>query len=236
MTTSANGIVFVLTGNSLREGGRKRDPREVVLNVDTEKAAYLGDKPILGMTDDGQEMHLKCSGTKFKNLRTTPVVAIGDWLVLRCRALPGDEVHARWEDDVPDGILRLDYVRKYAAPQLDGKSVQARRMEREIELALIDRLTAAGCPVIHRQARVSGDDGRLVGVIDVLTPDTIYEVKSALTRDSMYEAVGQLLVYQAGRGAGAPRRLVLVGRETRETAALVPGLARIGVEVDAWRE
>lgn len=236
MTTSPNEVVFVLTDNNLREGGRPRDPLEVYLNVDGEKAAYLRDDPILCATDDGEELRMRCSGTKFKNFRSSPVVDLGKWLILRCRALPGDEVHARWEDGEAGGVLRLAYIRKYAAPALDAKSVQARSIERELELALVDRLKAQGCPTIHRQARVLGGDGRLVGVIDVLTPDTIYEVKSALTRDSMYEAVGQLMVYQAARGAGAPLRLVLVGRQTRETAPLVPVLARIGVEVDAWRE
>jgi len=231
-----NEVVFVLTENNVHEGGRARDPLEVYLNVDGTKAVYLGDLPILCLTDDGEEIGMRCSGTKIKNFRSKPVTALGKWLLLRCRALPGDEVHARWEDDTRGGILRLSYVRKYASPGLDEKSVQQRRLERELELALIDRLKAQGCPVIHRQARVLGDDGRLVGVIDVLTPDAIYEVKSRLTREVMYEGVGQLMVYQAGQGGGPPLRLVLLGRETRETASLIPVLARIGVEVDAWPE
>jgi len=41
---------------------------------------------------------------------------------------------------------------------------------------------------------------------------------------------------RVGARGGPPLRLVLVGRETRETASLSPVLARIGVEVDAWPE
>lgn len=231
----ADEVVFVLTDNNLREGGRPRDPLEVYLNVDAEKAVYLGDDPLLCVTDDGEELRMRCSGTHLKNFRSSPVVDLGKWLILRCRALPGDEVHARWEDGERGGVLGLTYIRKYAAPELDAKSVRARRIERELELALIDRLTAQGCPVIHRQHRVLGGDGRLVGVIDVLTPDAIYEVKSVLTRDALYEAVGQLMVYQAGRGGGAPLRQVIVGTGTRETAPMIPVLAQIGVEVDVWR-
>jgi hypothetical protein len=232
MTGTGDGIVFVVTENNLREGGRHRDPLEAYLNVDNEKAAYLGEHPLRCVTDDGETFDARATGTHFKNFRSMPATAFGRWLKARCRVLPGDEVHARWQGGgagAPEGVLRLTYVRKYAVPEKDGASVQSRRLERETEEALVAQLAEAGVPV-QRQVRVA------TGVIDVLTPDAIYEVKTFLTRDSMFEGVGQLMVYQAGRGGGPPLRLVLVGRETRETAALIPVLARIGVEVDAWRD
>lgn len=228
MTTSGGqGIVFVITENNLREGGRLRDPHDAYLNVDSNKAAYLGQATIECVTEEGWEFRARASGDHFKNFRSTPLTALGTWVKYRCKAQPGDEIHARWWDDRPGGVLGLTYVRKYALPEKDGANVQIRRLERETEDALVALLAAQDVAVL-RQVRVP------TGVIDVLTPDTLYEVKTWLTRDSIFEGLGQLLVYQAGRGEGAPLRLVLFGRETRETAALVPVLEQLGVEVQTW--
>ena len=221
------GITFVITENNLREGGRLRDPHDAYLNVDANKAVYLGQGKILCVTDDGQEFQARASGDHFKNFRSRPLTALGGWIKYRCRAQPGDEIHARWWDDQPGGVLGLSFVRKYALPEKDGESVRVRRLERETEDALVAELTEAGVAVM-RQVRVA------TGVIDVLTPDTIYEVKTFLTRESIFEAIGQLMIYQAGRGDGPPLRLVVYGRATRETAFLVPVLAGIGVEVKLW--
>lgn len=226
MTTSANGIVFVLTENNLREGGRERDPLEAYLNVDNTKAAYLGEEELLCHTDDGTVFAARASGDHFKNFRSHHAVDLGRWIKVRCRALPGDEIRAYWEDE-PGRVLRLDYVRKYAFPEKDGESVTARRLERETEDAVYAELLAAGVAV-RRQVRIPS------GVIDLLTPDAVYEVKTFLTRDSLFQAVGQLMVYAKDSGSAHPLRLIAVGRETRETAALIPVLARIGVEVRVW--
>ena len=197
--------------------------------MDSAKAVYLGQTTIECVTEEGWEFKARATGTHFKNFRSSPLTAIGTWIKYRCQAQPGDEVHARWWDDRPGGVLGLRYVRKYALPEKDGANVEVRRLERETEDALAARLTAQGVPVM-RQVRVP------TGIIDVLTPDTLYEVKTWLTRDSVFEGLGQLLVYQAGRGEGAALRLCLYGRETRETAPMVPVLAGIGVEVELWTE
>jgi hypothetical protein len=227
--SGAPGIVFVITENNLREGGRLRDPLDAYLNVDSNKAAYLGQATMQCVTDEGWEFKARASGDHFKNFRSRPLTALGTWIKYRCKAQPGDEIHARWWDDTPGGVLGLTYVQKYALPEKDGANVQIRRLERETEDALAARLVAHGVPVL-RQVRVA------TGVIDVLTPDTLYEVKTWLTRDSVFEGLGQLMVYQAGRGDGAPLRLVLYGRETRETAPMIPVLAGLGVEVELWTE
>ena len=226
MTSSAQGIVFVLTENNLREGGRARDPLEAYLNVDSEKALYLGEDELLCETDDGQVFAARASGDHFKNFRSHHAVDLGRWMKVRCRALPGDEIHAQWQDEA-GRVLRLSYVRKYAVPDKDGESVQARRLERETEDAVFAELTAAGIPV-RRQVRVAS------GVIDLLTPDAIYEVKTFLTRDCIFQGLGQLMVYRAGAGDGPGLGLILIGRETGETAPLIPVLAQLGVEVRTW--
>ena len=218
-------IVFVVSGCNLEEGGRDRRPLEVCLNVDNEKAAYLGDAPFRCRTDDGGEFDAKISGTHFKNFRSTPVAGeFGAWLKQRCQAVRGDEVHGRW---LEAGLLGLHYVRKVALPEKDGASVQARRLERETEDAVYADLLGRGLTV-RRQVWVAS------GVIDLLTPEAIYEVKTFLTRDTLFHGLGQLLAYQVELDNGAARRLILLGRETRETAALLPTLARLGVEVEAW--
>lgn len=221
-------MVFVITENNLREGGRVRDPLEAYLNVDTAKAAYLGEATFLCRTDDGTEFEARISGSQFKNFRSHHAVDLGRWLKVRCRAQPGDEVRARWAGTEASPLLLLAYIRKYALPEREGESVRQRRLERETEDALVEQLTAQGIAVM-RQVHVA------TGVIDVLTPDAIYEVKSFLTRDCLFEGLGQLLVYQAGRGEGPPLRLILFGRETKETAALVSVLAQLGVEVELWK-
>lgn len=230
MDVQVSEIVFVLTENNLREGGRPRDPLEVCMNVDSEKAAYLGEDELTCLTDDGETFAARITGTHFKNFRSRPVVALGNWLKVRCRVLPGDEVHAEWGEHPTYGrVLQLRYVRKYATPDKDEGSAQQRRLERETEEAVAAQLEAAGMPV-QRQVRVPS------GVIDVLTPDAIREVKTFLTRDDMLKGTGQLFVYRAEAENGPALRLILVGRETKETAALVPVLAKLGVEVDAWKE
>jgi hypothetical protein len=226
MSSGADGIVFVLTENNLREGGRSRDPLEAYLNVDSEKALYLGDDELLCETDDGQVFVARATGDHFKNFRSHHAVDLGGWIKVRCRALPGDEIHAQWANG-DERVLRLAYVRKYAVPEKDGESVKARRMERETEDGIVAELTAAGAPV-RRQVRTAS------GVIDLLTPDAIYEVKTFLTRDSIFQGLGQLTVYASDGGAGARLRRVLVGRETHETAALLPALERLEVEVWLW--
>jgi hypothetical protein len=217
-------IVFVLSDNNLREGGRPRNPLETYLNVNHERAAFLGEDVFVCRTDDGEEFEARISGDHFKNFRSRPVIAIGNWLKLRCRALPGDEVRARW---LSEGVLGLQYVRKYALPEKDEGSVQARRLERETEEGVCAGLRAAGVEA-QRQVRVAS------GVIDILAPGAIYEVKTFLTRDSLFHGVGQLFVYRTEVEDGAARRLVLVGRETHETAGLIPVLAKLGVEVEPW--
>ncbi len=229
MSTTAvtTEIVFTLTDSNLDEGGRPRDPLEVCMNADSDKAAYLGDDEFRCLTDDGQTFLARLSGTQFKNFRSRPVIELGVWLKGRCRAQAGDEVRAWWADDPGYGrVCRLVYVRRHRTPE--PITVEQRRLERETEDAVVAALDAAGVPY-QRQVRVAS------GVIDVLTPDAIREVKTFLTREAIYQAVGQLFCYRAEAENGAALRLIVCGRQTRETAPLIPVLAKVGVEVDTWQ-
>jgi threonine dehydrogenase-like Zn-dependent dehydrogenase len=53
------------------------------------------------------------------------------------------------------------------------------------------------------------------GIIDILTTDTIYEVKLNLTRDNIFEAVGQAMIYRECVRPWA--RIIIVGIATKDT-------------------
>lgn len=65
-----------------------------------------------------------------------------------------------------------------------------RRREAELESAVVEYFSGAG-QVVRRQV-----DCGFAGVADIVTDDTIYELKDWLTRRTYYTAVGQLLGYR----------------------------------------
>lgn len=71
------------------------------------------------------------------------------------------------------------------------------------------------------------------GIIDILTDDFVYEVKTYLTRSRMFEAAGQLLAY--GSALGMERRYAMVGRWLPETKTMVTAMNDIGVYVMPWQ-
>lgn len=222
-------IVFTLTTWNFREGGRTNRPAlDMNLRAKSEHVAYLGDAVFTCRPEGGEPFEAHLSGTRLHNLRSTPGTALGRWLKVGTPALPGDEVHAWWVDaDVRS--LGMRYVRTQQAEDRERGDTQARRIEQEIEEALCLELAQAGLDA-QRQVRVR------CGVADVMTADAIYEVKAILSRDSLLQAVGQLFLYRAEADDAHPWRLVVVGRETRETAVLLPTLAKLGVEVELWRK
>ncbi len=99
-------ITFHITTNNLNEGGRQRI-REAYLNIDRAKATFFGVRDITVVTEDGLEFPAKLSGNSGrrgsptpKNLRSRPARMLGEWLIERHQARPGDQVHvARLEND-----------------------------------------------------------------------------------------------------------------------------------------
>jgi hypothetical protein len=94
--------------------------------------------------------------------------------------------------------------------------------EADLEYALARRLRAFGIRPVEHQVRTAA------GIADVVTPDTVYEVKLRLTRVSLFQAVGQVSVY--ARELERPRR-VIAGRWTPETDSLVPSILKLGIRV-----
>src|SRR5262249_34179224 len=62
----------------------------------------------------------------------------------------------------------------------------------------------------------------------------VIEVKWRLTRATLFAAAGQVLVYR--QSFDPATRAIIVGYATSETAALLPHLAGLGVEVVCWRD
>ena len=99
-------IAFHITANNLNEGGRQRR-REAYLNIDRVKAAFFSVRDITIVTDNGLEFPAKLSGNSGrrgsqtpKNLRSRPARMLGEWLIERHQARPGDQVHVkRLEND-----------------------------------------------------------------------------------------------------------------------------------------
>jgi hypothetical protein len=96
--TPEGQLVFVLTGNNLAEGGRPRDPDEMYLNLNEERAEAVGPDPVLLHPDDGGDVievfasgHAGHGAPTPKNLRSRPGVDMGKWLRRR-HARPTDYV------------------------------------------------------------------------------------------------------------------------------------------------
>ena len=98
-------ITFHITANNLNEGGRQRR-QEAYLNIERVKAAFFGVRDITVVTDDGLEFPAKLSGNSGrrgsqtpKNLRSRPARMLGEWLIERRQACPGDQVHVKRLDN-----------------------------------------------------------------------------------------------------------------------------------------
>lgn len=92
-----------------------------------------------------------------------------------------------------------------------------------IENALYAKLALSGGGVA-RQVQLRN------GIADIVTPTHLYEVKSCLTRKSVYKAVGQLLVYAQEL---SNRTLVIIGR-SGDGLALRAAVQRLGIEMKIW--
>lgn len=98
-------------------------------------------------------------------------------------------------------------------------------LEKDIETSFANHLENKG---IRYRRQVSC----AAGIIDILTTDTIYEVKLNLTRDNIFEAVGQAMIYRECVMPWA--RIVIVGIAAKDTEKLIPYVSSLGIEVISW--
>ena len=88
----------------MKEAGNGR--QEAYLNIDRVKASFFGVRDFTVVTDDGLEFPAKLSGNSGrrgsqtpKNLRSRPARMLGEWLIERHQACPGDQVHVKRLDN-----------------------------------------------------------------------------------------------------------------------------------------
>lgn len=124
--------------------------------------------------------------------------------------------------DVPDiareGLTITQKVAKSIVFQCEELS------EKEIERALVRKLKAQGS---HATTQVKC----LFGQADVVTDDAIYEIKQILTRETVFQAVGQVLLYRQCINPSA--RAVIVGANGG-IENLVALIEQVGVHVEFW--
>ncbi len=72
----------------------------------------------------------------------------------------------------------------------------------------------------------------MAGIADIVTPSAIYEVKLWLTRDTLFEAIGQVLLYK--QSIDPSRQAIIVGVNLG-IESLIPTVNKIGIEVELWQ-
>jgi hypothetical protein len=107
---------------------------------------------------------------------------------------------------------------------IDDWSDDVAGRESELEEAYARNLTRAGLNV-RRQVRTSA------GIADIVTDDSVIEVKLWLTRSALLSAAGQVTAYAAV--LNKPRR-VIFGYEAGASGGLTDALRLSGIEIVAW--
>ena len=120
----------------------------------------------------------------------------------------------------PDGKKSV----KNIASVFSQKETTEQIIEKQIEKTLIKRLKNQGIPA-DPQFPCSA------GIADIVTPSAIYEIKLRLTRDSLFHAIGQVLLY---RESIDPSRQAIVVGVNSGIDDLIPLAKKIGVEVELW--
>lgn len=98
-------------------------------------------------------------------------------------------------------------------------------LEADIEANVAIRLHRRGIRPVQRQVHCQA------GIADIVTADTVYEIKLDLSRSSLFSAIGQVSVY--ARELERPNR-VIVGRQTPETGRLIESVRKLGIKVELW--
>lgn len=118
---------------------------------------------------------------------------------------------------------------KMAKALIAGQSVDETTIitEAQLELAFCNWLTEQG---IEYQRQVNCPVGRA----DVVTVDTIYELKHPIDVDGFFKAVGQVLLYREYINPDLRAVLVFVKPRTDAFNAFIEATKTIGIEVLLW--
>lgn len=103
--------------------------------------------------------------------------------------------------------------------------------EADLEADLVARLRIVGGSNGLSKADIQTQVSTRFGRADIVTPNMVYEVKLALSRTAIYQAIGQARVYALALGRP---RIGIAGQLTAETHRLAPALKELGVTLETW--
>jgi hypothetical protein len=115
------------------------------------------------------------------------------------------------------------YTREYYST-VGGKRKKPKN-KRDIEEALLIKLIRKGKENVQRQVVCEG------GKIDLMTEDSIYEIKYRLSRDSIQKAIGLLLTYHEYY---PEKQMIMTGIESIDTKSFVPILKKVNIKLEIW--
>lgn len=100
----------------------------------------------------------------------------------------------------------------------------AQQSEKNLERLIVQSLRSQGIPV-----EIQVNCG--VGVADLVTPEAIYEIKVALSRKRLFQAIGQVLIYR--QAIDPSRRAIVAGYidPSSNVLDILQYASQIGVEV-----
>jgi len=99
--------------------------------------------------------------------------------------------------------------------------------EAELVSAIVEDLRGRG--YVPRQEVHCG-----IGFVDILNEDQVIEVKYRMDRESLYKAIGQVLLYREAVDASFGAKVVCTLAEPEALGVEIGLVERLGVEVEVW--
>lgn len=132
----------------------------------------------------------------------------------RIKRLTGDDTPAQW--------VAADYI--WGQVKSCKHCTDRPFAEADLEWDFVERLRKSGAEV---RTQVHCRFGRA----DIVTANTVYEIKLFLTRQAIFQAIGQATLY--AHALGKPN-IGVGGQLTAETHRLLPALKERGIAVELW--
>jgi len=109
--------------------------------------------------------------------------------------------------------------------------IEARIKEKIVERAILNQLFLCGDDV-HSQIKLKH------GIADIIEygTNTIYEVKAVLNRASIFNAIGQLMVYASCMENPSDWKLAIAGIDHPDIQSMKPELEKIGIMVQIYEK
>jgi len=147
-----------------------------------------------------------------------------DQLLLIASKVRNTEASLNFKEALVDVFLCPDYENQAMIIPLPQET-QKKLREVDIQRDFAEYLQSQGKEV-QREVKC------LAGVADIVTDDAIYEIKNTLTAKSIFEAIGQVLVYRFCIKPDA--RAIIVGRYAEDVDKLRITVESMGIEIIIW--